>query len=141
MQSPNDLIYAAKLVEANLTDLLALELGDTLIAGAEAAAGIILGEYYLISFYVYFNGIGVSDIHLLSHFLGNNYSSKLINVSYNSCRFHIIIFPFFLQNHEFSLATSAVLPKCEDGCAGCRDLSRRVMVFLMCIGYFIIIRQ
>ena len=73
------------LSEAGVTDLLSLELGNTALASAEVAAGVVLGENDLIAFYVYFDRIGVCNIHFLAHFLGNYNSSELVYVSNYTC--------------------------------------------------------
>ena len=80
--------YALKLVEAMDADLLTLELDDLVIGSAEAAAGIVFSEDDLVAIYVYFNGIGACDIHLLAHFLRYYYSAELVDVSDYSGRFH-----------------------------------------------------
>ena len=51
-------------------------------------ARIIFCENYLIAFNIYFNRIGICDAHLLAHFFRDNYSTELIDVSYNACRLH-----------------------------------------------------
>ena len=75
-------------VKTGVTDLLVLELHYTFLATAEAAGGVILGEDDLVALNVYFNGIGVCDIHFLAHFLGYYNSAELVDVSDYSGRFH-----------------------------------------------------
>ena len=72
-------------VKTGVADLLVLELHYTFLATAEAAGGVILGEDDLVALNVYFNGIGVCDIHLLAHFLRNNDSAELVYVSNYTC--------------------------------------------------------
>ena len=48
------------------------------------AGGAMLGEDNLITVDVYLNGVSADDFKLLADFLRNDYSAKLVNVSYNT---------------------------------------------------------
>ena len=52
------------------------------------ADGNILFKYDLVLFNVDLNGIGVGDAKLAAKLLGHNDSTKLVDMSYNSGRFH-----------------------------------------------------
>ena len=82
------------LAKAIRADPLSLKLANAENTAAEGAGGVILGKDYSVSLYKDLNGIVAGDVHLLSHLLGDNYSSELVNVSDYSCRFHIFIYPF-----------------------------------------------
>ena len=79
------------LAEAFRTEPLSLELGDTEVTAAEGAGRVIFGEYDSVALDEDLDGIVVRDVHLLSHFLGDNYSAELVDVSDNSCSFHLYI--------------------------------------------------
>jgi len=73
------------LTKTGVTDLLALKLNNTALVAAEMAGGVILGKDYLVALDVYLDRVGACDIHLLTHFLGNNDSAELVYVSNYTC--------------------------------------------------------
>ena len=79
------------LTDAILTQSLALELGHAEVAAAEGAGGVIFGEYDSIAFDEDLYGIVAGNFHFLSHFLRDNDSAELIDVSDYSCCFHLLI--------------------------------------------------
>ena len=79
------LIQAFYLAKTSMTDLLALEFRYGILTATEAAAGVILGEYDLVTVNVYFYRIGAGDIHFVTDLLRNNDSSELVYVSYYTC--------------------------------------------------------
>ena len=48
------------------------------------ANGVIFGEYNSLTLKAYFHRIGVGDSKHLAILLGNDYTSKLVNISNNS---------------------------------------------------------
>ena len=89
------LIYCFEIVKAFAAYLAAAHFGGNIGAAAEGTVRSEFCENYLVVLYVDLNGIAASDIHLRSHFLGNNDSAKLVYVSYNSGSLHRIPHPFF----------------------------------------------
>ena len=76
------------LCKAPFAYLFAAEYRRGICAFAEKTAGGVFAQNDLVLFDEYFNGVTAFYIHLGSHFLGNDYASKLVYVAYDSCCFH-----------------------------------------------------
>jgi len=70
-------------------NVLAFEIFNILCLSTENTCGLILFQDYMRSFNKYLQGIPLRNIHCSSKFDRNYHSSKLINFSYNTCRFHL----------------------------------------------------
>ena len=75
-------------VKTSSADFLSLELNNVLIGVAEAAVGLVLFQNNSIAVNEDLNGVRAGDTQMLAYFLWNNYSSELIDISDNTCRFH-----------------------------------------------------
>ena len=73
-----------KFCDAELTNILLFELGETFAASAEVANGNILGENNLVTLDIYLYRVGVRNSKLPANLFRYNYSAKLINISYNT---------------------------------------------------------
>ena len=76
------------LLEAVGTDTLVIEINNVVSVSAKNAGGLILFKDYLIIVGKYLNGVLDINVHYFSDLNGENYSSELVDLSYDSCRFH-----------------------------------------------------
>ena len=78
-----------KLFYAALADVLALEDAEAFLMSAKMADGEILFQYDPILLHENFNGVITCDTESFADLFGYYYPAKLVDVSYNTGRFHI----------------------------------------------------
>jgi hypothetical protein len=90
------LFTLAKRVKAGAAKLFALEYYDVCLVVTENATGIEASYDDFVILARDLNGCLVVDVKVLAKLLGKDKTSKLVNVSYDSCGFHGGI-PFFFD--------------------------------------------
>jgi hypothetical protein len=75
-------------VKTSSADFFALELDDVFIRVAEAAVRLVLFQNNFIAVNKNFDGVRAGYTKMLAYFLWYNYSSELIDIPDNTCRFH-----------------------------------------------------
>ena len=85
-----------ELFDAAGANALAVEVNYVGSVVAEAACGLVLLENYLIVVSEYLDSVLLLYVENLSDLNGKNYSSKLVNLTYNTCGFHCF-FSFFIH--------------------------------------------
>ena len=88
------------LCKALFADVLSFELNNVCSVVAEDAGRLILAKNDVVTFYEDLDGIALGQVECVSQFLGDDYSSKLIQLSYDSRCFHGIFAPFFDHDTE-----------------------------------------
>ena len=81
-------LLALESLNAIRTNKLSLELCEIFGIVTETARVVVFLENYARAFYIKFYRIAVLDIHNSATFLGNNNSSKFIDMSYDTDGFH-----------------------------------------------------
>jgi hypothetical protein len=74
-----------KRVYALLANLFAAEFAHFFTLAAKNAGFLALYKYDFVAVYIDFNGVVACDTHSFTHFLGYDYTAKLVYISYNTC--------------------------------------------------------
>ena len=93
-----DILLCLKLADTFSAYFLALEDCEIRVASANHTCILILLKYNSVSFNIDFNRVGAAYIHLGAHLLRDNYASKLVNVTYNTCGFQFFLYLSFLEH-------------------------------------------
>ena len=83
------LLFSRKCVNAASANILSVQLNKLFAAAAEVAYGGVFHQNDTVAFCENLDGVCAGDAELFTDFLGNDYSAELVNVSYNTCGFHL----------------------------------------------------
>ena len=86
---PITLLFAEFLYALGANELV-VETGYIFCLAAENTSGVVLCENYLVSVDEHFNSVAAADVQIVADFDRNNYSSEVVDLSYHSCRFHVV---------------------------------------------------
>ena len=82
-------------INACCTHLFVFGYGKVCVATAKNTVGSVFSQNYFVSVERNFDRVVAVDIECGSHFFRHNKSAKLVNIAYDSGRFHI--FPLFAE--------------------------------------------
>ena len=106
-------------IKTSSANSFSLEFNDVLVRVAEAAVWLVLFQNDLVTVNVNLDRVCTCDAEMLAYFLWHDYSSELINISDNTCRFHsTITFPGSIKTTLYAHFTTFA----EE----CQDFFRRV---------------
>ena len=75
--------------DASGADILSLKFRKSVDTTAKMAYASVLGKDNALSLYENLYGVGGGDSKLLTNLLGHNDAAKLIDISYDTCGFHV----------------------------------------------------